>query len=227
MDDQAIPGPEPEEPQPSSEPGAEPAPAQTSGPASAPGEPVWRPRGPRILRPWEALKQLDRQWEERTPLRELGRQVSSLTLTTADDPRGWDYLGALTGDPPHQTARACEAWLEAQLAADAVALGRAARPRVELVPAGRLWYVVRTIADAILIIDGPGYPTPFAAVMAAFRRYHAELLRELGESRTGEGESPEADEGRLPGGDTDDQDADEEPAGAEPDEAPPPADSAD
>ena len=53
------------------------------------------------------------------------------------------------------------------------------RPRVELVPAGRLWYVVRTIADIIIVIDGPGYPTPLAAAVAASRRYRAELLHTL------------------------------------------------
>jgi hypothetical protein len=133
----------------------------------------------RALGRCEALERLDRQWEDRTPLHEMARPITALVLTTDDDPRGWDYIGALVGSPPDETARACASWLEAQLAADAISLGRAVRPRVDLVPAGRLWFVVRTVADMIIVIDGPGFLTPIAAALAASRRYQAGLLQAL------------------------------------------------
>ena len=153
------------------------------------------PHGPRrsgIQRPWEALEQLDRQWEDLTPIAGRTGSITALALTTDGDPRGWDYLGALTGAPPNETAAACEAWLEAQLAADAASLDRTLRPHVELVPAGRLWFVVRTIADIIVVIDGPGFLTPRTAAVAASRRYHAELLRAL--ERTGVADVTDADD---------------------------------
>ena len=188
MDDQTSPGPEADEPQPT---GDEP-PSRPDAPAEA----LRWPRTPRILRPWEALERLDRQWEDRTPPPQMSGPIAVLALTTGDDPRGWDYLGALTGSSQREIAGACAAWLGAQLAADAVSLGRALRPRVEIVPAGRLWYVVRSVADLIVVIDGPGFPTPLAAALAASRRYHAELLREL-EREPGPAREPSDEAGDL------------------------------
>lgn len=150
-----------------------------SATADAPADPPRRPRSTRVLRPWEALDRLDGQWVDPTPIERLAKGISTLRLTTADDPRGWDYLGAMTGAPAREVAAACAAWLEAQLAADVTILGRAYRPTVELVPAGRLWYVVRTLESVIVVIDGPGFLTPLAAASAAARRYGAELRRDL------------------------------------------------
>ena len=91
---------------------------------------------------------------------------------------GWDYLGAVSGALPREADEACAAWLEAQLAADATRLGRRFRPTVELVPAGRLWYVVRSVGEFICVVDGPGFPSPLTAAIAASRRYQAELRRD-------------------------------------------------
>lgn len=204
MDEQPIAGTEPDEP-PSSGPDTAPALDETADLTGERAEPLWRPRTPRILRPWEVIERLDRQWEDRTPLRELPRPIDALALTIPDDPRGWDYLGVLTGASSRETANACAAWLAAQLAADAVALGRAVRPRVELVPAGRLWYVVRTIADVIVVIDGPGFATPLAAALAASRRYRAELLRELERERRADSASPDPAEGSARDGTAEDR----------------------
>jgi hypothetical protein len=141
-------------------------------------EPRRGARRPQTLRPWEALERLDRQWEDGTPLPDRRGALDALVLTDPVDPEGWDYLGALTGAQPRAVARACAAWLEAQLAADAGLVGRALRPTVALVPAGRLWHVVRLVGERILVIDGPGLPTPRAAAVAAARRYRAELVRD-------------------------------------------------
>lgn len=144
--------------------------------------PVHRPprfRSAHVARPWEALERLDRQWVDPTPLEKLAGSVTALAMTTVEDPEGWDYLSAMTGALPGEVAAACGAWLEAQLAADSTFLGRSNRPTVELLPAGRLWYVVRAVADFIFVVDGPGFLTPLAAAIAASRRYEAELLRDL------------------------------------------------
>lgn len=138
-----------------------------------------RSRSARVARPWEALERLDRQWVDLTPLEKLPGPVTALAITTFEDPDGWDYLSAMTGALPDEVAAACGAWLEAQLAADATVVGRSHRPTVELVPAGRLWYVVRAVADFIFVVDGPGFLTPLAAAIAASRRYEAELRRSL------------------------------------------------
>jgi hypothetical protein len=138
VDGETTPGEEPNEPDSPNEAQSEPAGAgQPPGqdPNSAP-PPRGRSHGPA---PWEALERLDGQWEDRTPIEQLQQPVATLALTTYDDPRGWDYIGALVGASPREVARACEAWLEAQLAADAIALGQSLRPRVNLVPSGRLW----------------------------------------------------------------------------------------
>jgi hypothetical protein len=162
-----------------SETGENPPPDAVAGDAGGTETaPPRRARRGGTLRPWEALERLDRQWEDPTPLRERTSMVAGLGLTVPEDPEGFDYLGALTGAPPRAVAGACAAWLEAQLAADSGLLGRAVRPTVALVPAGRLWHVVRLVGDRILVIDGPGLPTPRAAVVAAARRYRAELVRD-------------------------------------------------
>ena len=143
--------------------------------------PADRPRhssSSRPIRPWEALEQLDRQWADPTPLRDLPEPILALALTTTDDPFGWDYLGAISGALPHEVGEACAAWLEAQLAADVTMLGRRFRPTVELVPAGRLWYVVRSVGEFICVVDGPGFPSALTAAIAASRRYQAELRRD-------------------------------------------------
>ena len=146
--------------------------------ADAPADLPRHSRSARLLRPWEALEQLDRQWADPTPLRDLPEPIAALALTTTDDPFGWDYLGAISGALPHEVGDACAAWLEAQLAADATMLGRRFRPTVELVPAGRLWYVVRSVGEVICVVDGPGFPSPLTAAIAASRRYQAELRRD-------------------------------------------------
>lgn len=138
-----------------------------------------RTRAARVPRPWEALERLDRQWVDSEPLAKRSGRVVTLAMTTSWDPDGWDYLSAMTGVSSDEVARACAAWLEAQLAADATLIGRSIRPTVALVPAGQLWYVVRTVAGFILVIDGPGFLTPLAAAIAASRRYEAELLGSL------------------------------------------------
>jgi hypothetical protein len=205
------------------DPGHEPlaAPGSDTGPRSGTPPEVDRPTrrsGYRESRPWEALERLDRQWADHTPIAQVDGPIATLALTTADDPRGWDYLAALMGAGPRETAAACAAWLEAQLAADAVALGRAIRPRVELVPSGRLWHVVRTVADLIIVIDGPGFLTPLAAAIAASRRYHAELLRALEPLDDADTRAQEPDDGSRSGTDaapTDSNPATPSPAGPE------------
>jgi hypothetical protein len=52
-------------------------------------------------------------------------------------------------------------------------------PHATLVPAGRLWFVVRLAFGSLVLIDGPGYLTPTAAVKAARVRYRALLLAEV------------------------------------------------
>jgi len=136
-----------------------------------------RPRR-RALRPLEALERLDRQWESSEPIGSAS-SLTSLELTVPEDPGGFDYLGALTGDAPATVATTEALWLEAQLAADALAFGRLVRPTVALVPLGRAWHVVRAAGSVIWVIDGPGWPTPIAAVSAARRRYRAALLAEI------------------------------------------------
>jgi hypothetical protein len=157
--------------------GAERTEEQPAGPGRGAEAPRAAAR-PRVLRPWEALELLDRQWEDRTPVPERRGSLGALCQTVPEDPEGWDYLGAMTGAPAREVALACGAWLEAQLAADATAVGLALRPRVYLVPAGGLWHVVRGVGPVLLAFDGPGLPTPGAAVLAAARRYRADLARD-------------------------------------------------
>jgi hypothetical protein len=145
----------------------------------------------RALRPLEALERLDRQWESSEPIGSAS-SLTSLELTVPEDPRGFDYLGALSGDAPATVATTEALWLEAQLAADALAFGRLVRPTVALVPLGRAWHVVRAAGSVIWVIDGPGWPTPIAAVSAARRRYRAALLAEIAAERN------EADEEAIP-----------------------------
>jgi hypothetical protein len=171
--------------------GPDPAADPTSEAEATPSEPAipspHRPRR-RALRPLEAIERLDRQWESSEP---IGRasSLTSLELTVPEDPRGLDYLGALSGDAPATVATTEALWLEAQLAADALAFGRLVRPTVALVPLGRAWHVVRAAGSVIWVIDGPGWPTPIAAVSAARRRYRAALLAEI---------AAETDEDALP-----------------------------
>ena len=161
---------------------------------AAPSEPAIpspdRPRR-RALRPPEALGRLDRQWESSEP---IGRasSLTTLELTVPEDRQGFDYLGAMSGDAPATVATTEALWLEAQLAADALAFGRLVRPTVALMPLGRRWHVVRAAGSVIWVIDGPGWPTPIAAVSAARRRYRAALLAEIA------AEPDETDEDALP-----------------------------
>jgi hypothetical protein len=60
------------------------------------------------------------------------------------------------------------------------------------VPLGRAWHVARAAGSAIWVIDGPGWPTPIAAVSAARRRYRAALLAEIA------AEADETDEEATP-----------------------------
>lgn len=147
--------------------------------------------GQRAPRPPEALERLDRQWESSEAIGSAS-SLTSLELTVPEDPRGFDYLGALTGDAPATVATTEALWLEAQLAADALAFGRLVRPTVALVPLGRAWHVIRAAGSVIWVIDGPGWPTPIAAVSAARRRYHAALLAEIA------AEADETDEEAIP-----------------------------
>jgi hypothetical protein len=168
-------GPPAAGPDPAADPTSE---ADADPPASEPAIPSPdRPRR-RALRPLEALERLDRQWESSEPIGSVS-SLATLELTVPEDPRGFDYLGALTGDAPATVATTEALWLEAQLAADALAFRRLVRPTVALVPLGRAWHVVRAAESVIWVIDGPGWPTPFAAVSAARRRYRAALLAEI------------------------------------------------
>lgn len=117
----------------------------------------------------------------------------SLVLTVPEDPRGFDYLGAM-GTSEAEVRVACQAWLEAQLAADALELGRAVRPVVALIPAARLWFVVRLVLGAIVVFDGPGYLTPGAAVAAARIRYRALLVSEVAHEPANDQESSDTDD---------------------------------
>jgi hypothetical protein len=146
-----------------------------------------RPRR-RALRPPEALERLDRQWESSEPIGSAS-SLTTLELTVPEDRQGFDYLGAMTGDAPATVATTEALWLEAQLGADALAFGRLIRPTVALVPLGRAWHVVRAAGSVIWVIDGPGWPTPIAAVSAARLRYCAALLAEI---------AAETDEDALP-----------------------------
>jgi hypothetical protein len=174
------------------------APGHPDGPPAAGPDPAAdptseapdRPRR-RALRPLEALERLDRQWESSEPIGSAS-SLTSLELTVPEDPRGFDYLGALSGDAPATVATTEALWLEAQLAADALAFGRLVRPTVALVPLGRAWHVARAAGSAIWVIDGPGWPTPIAAVSAARRRYRAALLAEIA------AEADETDEEATP-----------------------------
>ena len=217
MDETSAADDSPEKPQPGEPPPQPPT-------ADPPADPPRRWRWPkRILHPWEALERLDRQWVDPTPIDQRERAIT-LALTTPDDPRGWDYLGAMTGASAREIADACAAWLEAQLAADVTRLGRAYRPTVELLPLGRLWYVVRTVESLVVVIDGPGCLSPLAAASAAARRYGAELRRDLQPDPDADGDV-EADEPSraAPDGDAGDP-ADESKPGASPDSAADPAD---
>jgi hypothetical protein len=156
-------------------------PASGAADEVTPSEPaIPSPHRPRqhALRPLESLERLDRQWESSEPIGSAS-SLTSLELTVPEDPRGFDYLGALTGDAPATVATTEALWLEAQLAADALAFGRLVRPTVALVPLGRAWHVIRAAGSAIWVIDGPGWPTPIAAVSAARLRYRAALLAEI------------------------------------------------
>ncbi len=185
----------------------EPCPPETPRPAR---EPADRPTSRRILRPWQAIEILDRQWVEPPPFGKLARSIATLALTVDEDPRAFDYLGALTGASAREVARGCALWLEAQLAADALSIGRSVRPTVELVPAANLWFVVRVTGSFIVVVDGPGYPTPITAVRAARARYLASLQRQLETENAAR--SFEDDEEAGPGDDDADED-DTEPAG--------------
>jgi hypothetical protein len=158
-------------------PEPEPDAAPETGPGAQPEEPVPTRRSGRVLRPTEAIDRLDRQWVDRRPIQERIDELVALVLTTPDDPLGHDYIGLMTGASRREIARACAAWLQAQLAADAVGIGEAMRPRVALVPSGGLWYVVRMLGGVLVVIDGPGMPTPLAAARAAYRRYQIERMR--------------------------------------------------
>jgi hypothetical protein len=180
-------GPPAAGPDPAADPTSEADEATPSEPATPSPD---RPRR-RALRPPEALERLDRQWESQEPIGSAS-SLTSLELTVPEDPRGFDYLGALTGDAPTTVATTEALWLEAQLAADALAFGRLVRPTVALVPLGRAWHVVRAAGSVIWVIDGPGWPTSFAAVSAARLRYRAALLAEIA------AETDEADEEAIP-----------------------------
>ena len=162
------------------DPAADPTSEADPDEATASGPAIPSPDHPRrrALRPLEALERLDRQWESSEPIGSAP-SLTSLELTVPEDPRGFDYLGALTGDAPATVATTEALWLEAQLAADALAFGRLVRPTVALVPLGRAWHVVRAAGSVIWVIDGPGWPTPFAAVSAVRLRYRAALLAEI------------------------------------------------
>ena len=57
-------------------------------------------------------------------------------------------------------------------------------------PLGRRWYVIRAAGSVIWVIDGPGWPTPIAAVSAARLRYRAALLAEIAAERDEEALPP-------------------------------------
>jgi hypothetical protein len=88
------------------------APGHPDGPPAAGPDPAAdptseapdRPRR-RALRPLEALERLDRQWESSEPIGSAS-SLTSLELTVPEDPRGFDYLGALSGDAPATVATA-------------------------------------------------------------------------------------------------------------------------
>jgi hypothetical protein len=183
-------GPPAAEPDPAVDPTSEAdADPDAASPASEPAIPSPdRPRR-RALRPLEALERLDRQWESSEPIGSAS-SLTSLELTVPEDPQGFDYLGALSGDAPATVATTEALWLEAQLAADALAFGRLVRPTVALVPLGRAWHVIRAAGSAIWVIDGPGWPTPIAAVSAARLRYRAALLAEVAAERDEEAIPP-------------------------------------
>jgi hypothetical protein len=179
-------------------------------PASGGTPPADRPRAvPHVLRPIDGLEYLERQWVTALTLADWHGSLATLALTVDEDPFGFDYLGALIGAPAREVAATYAAWLQAQLAADALRLGRAVRPRVELVPVGRLWYVVRNVPHVLAVLDGPGYPSPRAALRAARLRYRAMLEAEIREG------AEAADPG--PAEASDHGDADEATTGATPD----------
>jgi hypothetical protein len=171
------------------DPAADPTSAADEATPSEPAIPSPNRSGQRAPRPPEALERLDRQWESSEAIGSAS-SLTSLELTVPEDPRGFDYLGALTGDAPATVATTEALWLEAQLAADALAFGRLVRPTVALVPLGRAWHVVRAAGSVIWVIDGPGWPTPIAAVSAARLRYSAALLAETAAERDEEAIPP-------------------------------------
>jgi hypothetical protein len=65
--------------------------------------------GQRAPRPPEALERLSRQWESYEPIGSAS-SLTSLELTVPEDPRGFDYLGALTGDAPATVATTEALW---------------------------------------------------------------------------------------------------------------------
>jgi hypothetical protein len=214
-------GPPTAEPDPTAGPAGRPDPG-SEGATAGSGEPPesetprpafdlgGRPSSRRILRPWQAIEFLDRQWVDAPPFGKPARSIVSLVLTVDEDPRSFDYLGALTGASAREVASACALWLEAQLAADALSIRRVLRPMVELIPAAHLWFVVRSTGSHVLFIDGPGYPSPLTAVRAARVRYLASLQRQLETERAPE--SLEDDGEAEPDDDAADED-DAEPAG--------------
>jgi len=173
-----------------------------------------RPRGPRTIPPWDGIAALEHQWEDRAPLSERHGRLVLMVHTTNEDPRGWDHIAALSGASPGALASVSGLWLECQLAADALAIGRMLRPRVDLVAAGRRWHVVRTVLDGIVAHDGRGHRTPGAALRAARFRYHAELLRELEAERlarsiAADAPEPALDEAHAESGKDDEPDRDD------------------
>jgi hypothetical protein len=219
----------PEEPSPPDEPRAtpEPSPGTDNPEADAPesgaadgDEPVrsvsdaGRLHGPRTIPPWDGIAALERQWEDRTPLAERRERLVLMVHTTDEDPRGWDHIAALSGASPGALASVSGLWLECQLAADTLEIGRLLRPRVDLVAAGRRWHVVRTVLDGVVAHDGRGHRTPSAALRAAALRYHAELLRELTAERVarsvaGAEPEPALDEALARPGEGDEPDRDD------------------
>jgi hypothetical protein len=175
-------GPADGSPAPEPRPATDPASEADANADPAPRDPGAAPAADhaplRYLRPWEALEQLDQQWDRPDQILNANSLIS-LDLTVPEDPYGFDYLGALGGYSASTVATTLALWLDAQLAADALALGRLYRPLVGLAPYGRRWYVVRAVGSLIWTIDGPGWPTPLAAVSAARRRYRAALLAEI------------------------------------------------
>lgn len=149
-------------------------PAAPDGTTAEAPEAATPPRVPLLLRPIDALGLLEDQWASRVPLAERRDALLSLRLVPYWA-TGWLYLETLTGADEATIEATYAAWLGAQLAADALDALDSKRPRVQLLPLGRLWYAVRRSEEGIVAIDGPGFPTPLAALRTARLRYRAEL----------------------------------------------------